>query len=82
MQVGNLKQFRIALFKQLVLTSVFFQAVVFFISAGNLAGLRPWFYFVTAFLHYVVSTTVQFKLNPKLLVQRLKMKREGVEIVG
>lgn len=82
MQVGNLKQFRIALVKQLVLTSVFLfvQAVVFFISAGNLAGLRPWFYFVTAFVHYVASTTVQFKLNPKLLVQRLKMKREGSKL--
>ena len=31
-------------------------------------------------MHYVVSTTVQFKLNPELLVQRLKMKREGSKL--
>jgi protein-S-isoprenylcysteine O-methyltransferase Ste14 len=76
------KQFGIALAKQLVITSgfLFIQVVVFFVSAGNLSVLRPWFYFGTAFVHYVVSTAVQFKLNPELLVQRLKMKREGSKL--
>ena len=78
----NSKQFGIALVKQLIVTSVFLfvQLVVFFISAGYLSDPRSWFYFIIAFLHYVVSTTVQFKLNPELLVQRLKMKREGSKL--
>ena len=78
----NSNQFRIALTKQLFLTSIFLfvQLIVFFISAGYLTDTRSWLYFITAFVHYVVSTTVQFKLNPKLLVQRLKMKREGSKL--
>ena len=82
MQGVKSKQFGIALAKQLVITFVFLcvQIVVFFVSAGNLTVLRPWFYFCTAFGHYVVSTYAQFKLNPELLVQRLKMKREGSKL--
>ena len=79
---GSSKQYRIASAKQLVITSIFLfvQIVIFFISANNLTDLRPWFYFVTAFIHYVVSTTVQIKLNPELLVQRLKRKRKGSKL--
>jgi protein-S-isoprenylcysteine O-methyltransferase Ste14 len=82
MQICNSKKLRVALVKQLAITSIFLfvQIVIFFVSAGNLIVVRPWFYFVTAFVHYVVSTTVQFKLNPQLLVQRLKMKREGSKL--
>lgn len=82
MHDGNSQRFVIALVKQLVVTSVFLfvQIVFFFVSAGNLIVVRPWFYFVTAFIHYVVSTAVQFKLNPELLVQRLKTKREGSKL--
>lgn len=32
------------------------------------------------FLHYAVSTAVQTKLNAELLVQRLKLKREGSKL--
>ncbi len=82
MQEVNSGQFGIALVKQLVLTSglLFVQGVVFFVSAANLTDLRPWFYFGTALVHYIVSIAVQFKLNPELLVQRLKMKREGSKL--
>jgi len=82
MKEDNSKQFMIALAKQLVITTgfLFIQVGVFFVSAGNLTVLRPWFYFGTAFVHYVVSTAVQFKLNPELLVQRLKMKRGGSKL--
>ncbi|MGD8506735.1 MAG: hypothetical protein PVF15_08755, partial [Candidatus Bathyarchaeota archaeon] len=31
-------------------------------------------------MHYAVSTAVQYKLNPELLVQRLKRKREGSKL--
>ncbi len=72
------RPFGVAAIKQLFLTSLFLlvQVVVFFVSAGNLIDPRSWPYFVAAFVHYVVSTIVQFKLNPELLVQRLKMKRK------
>ena len=31
-------------------------------------------------MHYSVSTAVQYKLNPELLIQRLKRKREGSKL--
>ena len=76
------RRFVVAAIKQLLLTSIFLfiQIGVFFISSGNLSELRSWFYFVAAFIHYIVSTIVQFKLNPELLVQRLKMKRRGSKL--
>ena len=79
MNKDNSKEFGVAAVTQLFVTSffLFVQVVVFIISAGYLIDPRSWFYFATAFGHYVVSTTVQFKLNPELLVQRLKWKREG-----
>ncbi len=73
------RQFEVAVIKQLSVTSFLLlnQVVVFYVSAGYSTEPRSWPYFVTAFVHYVVSTIVQFRLNPELLVQRLKMKREG-----
>jgi hypothetical protein len=70
------RQFGVAAIKQLFVTSLFLlvQIVVFFFSADYLIDPRAWPYFVTAFVHYVASTIVQFKFNPELLVQRLKMK--------
>jgi hypothetical protein len=78
MYEGYSRQFGVAVVKQFLLMSVFLSVkiVVFFISSGYLIDPRSWFYFVTAFVHYVVSITVQFKLNPELLVQRLKKKEE------
>jgi len=82
MQSVNSKHFKVALIKQLIITSIFLlvQIVIFVISANNLIVVRSWFYFTVAFLHYVVSTSVQFKLNPELLVQRLKIKRDGSKL--
>jgi len=75
----NTKQFRAATIKQFIITSIFllFQIIIFFVSAGNMTNQRPWLYFITAFIHYSASTAVQYRLNPQLLVQRLKVKREG-----
>jgi len=50
---------------------------IFFISAGHISLLRPWIFFGASFAQYMVGTVVQYKLNPELLVQRLKRKREG-----
>ncbi|MGD8546318.1 MAG: isoprenylcysteine carboxylmethyltransferase family protein, partial [Candidatus Bathyarchaeota archaeon] len=56
------------------------QIIVFFVSSGSIADPRPWLFFSTAIVHYSVSTVVQYKLNPQLLVQRLKRKREGSKL--
>ena len=79
---SNSKQFRMAAIKQLFVASVmlFVQIIVFFVSAGYIADPRAWLYFGTALAHYSVSTAVQYKLNPQLLVQRLKRKREGSKL--
>jgi protein-S-isoprenylcysteine O-methyltransferase Ste14 len=75
----NFEMSKVAVIKQLLLTSffLFVQIVIFFVSAGFSMDSRSWFYFVTAFVHYLVSITLQFKFNPELLVQRLKIKRSG-----
>ena len=64
MQSVNSEQFGIAIIKQLVVTSVLLlvQVYVFYISAGNLTELGQWFYFAAAFIYYVFSTALQFKL--------------------
>ena len=81
MSEGNLKQYSIAAAKQFFVTTIFLfvQVVIFFVSAGYV-DVRTWIYFGTAFVHYVVSTVVLFKLNPELVVQRLKRKREGSKL--
>ena len=53
------------------------QMTIFFISAGHINLLRPWIFFGASFAQFIAGTVVQYKLNPELLVQRLKRKREG-----
>ncbi len=76
------KQFRIAAAKQLLVSSVILviQIIVFFVSAGNVSELRPWLYFGIAFVHNSVSIGVQYKVNPQLVVQRLKTRRKGSKL--
>jgi protein-S-isoprenylcysteine O-methyltransferase Ste14 len=71
---AGIKQFLVAC----VLLSI--QMIIFFISAGHIDMLRPWIFFGAAFMHYSVSIVVQCDLNPELLVQRLKRKREGSKL--
>ncbi len=61
----------------LALTLIVVHMTLFFISAGSFVGYRPWVFFGASFLHYGVGMVIQFKLNPELLVHRLKMRREG-----
>jgi protein-S-isoprenylcysteine O-methyltransferase Ste14 len=80
--LGSTKQFRTAAVKQLLIASVMLvvQIIIFIVSAGYLPGPRPWLYFGIAFAHYLISVTVQYKLSPQLLVQRLKTKRKGSKL--
>ena len=82
MPESNFKQFKIAAIKQFFVTSImlFVQMIIFFVSAGSIGDPRPWLYFGTVFVHYSLSTAVQYRLNPQLLVQRLKRKREGSKL--
>jgi len=50
---------------------------VFFMSAGSFVGFRQWTFFGASFLNNLISTVVQFKFNPELLVHRLKVRRKG-----
>jgi len=76
------KKLKVAGIKSLLLASVMLalQMTIFYISAGNIVGLRPWTFFGASFMNYTLSTAVQYKLNPELLVQRLKIKREGSKL--
>jgi protein-S-isoprenylcysteine O-methyltransferase Ste14 len=71
---AGIKQFLLACVMLII------QMVIFFISAGHIDMLRPWIFFGASFMHYSVSIVVQYKLNPELLVQRLKRKREGSKL--
>jgi len=75
-------RFRAAGIKQVLLICVMLsvQIVVFIVSAGHANDLRAWFFFSISFLHYSTSTAVQYKLNPELLAQRLRIKREGSKL--
>ena len=81
MQKSN-KQLRIAGIKQFLVTSILLsvQVSLFFLSAGHVAVALAWLFFFASFLHYAISTAVQYKFNAELLVQRLKIKREGSKL--
>lgn len=51
--------------------------VIFYISAGRTDIPRSWFLFSVAFVYFIASTLALYKYNPGLLIQRLKIKREG-----
>jgi len=76
------KRLRAAGIKSFLLACVMLalQMTIFFISAGYAFGIRPWMFFGASFMHYTISTAAQYKLNPELLVQRLKRKRAGSEL--
>ena len=78
----NNKRLRAAGIKSFLLASVMLalHIIIFFISAGHIVGSRPWTFFGASFMHYAMNTIVQYKLNPELLVQRLKRKREGSKL--
>lgn len=50
---------------------------VFYVAAGRVDIPRSWFMFCTVFVYFVASNFVLYKYNPGLLIQRLKLGREG-----
>jgi len=78
----NNKGIRVSGIKQLLLNCLMLivQMTIFFISAGDIGLPRPWILFGAAFAQFSVGTALLYKLNPELLVQRLKRKREGSKL--
>lgn len=78
MDTSVTRQFRSATIKQLLLTNTMLleQVVVFFVFAG-LVTLRFTLFIAASFIHYTLTIVVQYRLNPWLLIKRLKLKREG-----
>jgi protein-S-isoprenylcysteine O-methyltransferase Ste14 len=78
----NSKIFVIATIKWFFIVTLFLfiQIFVFYVSAGQIFVLRIWVYFCIALTNYFISTVVLYKLNPELLVTRLKRKRKGSKL--
>ena len=50
---------------------------IFYASAGRTDIPRSWFLFSVAFIYFVASNLALYRYNPGLLIQRLKIRREG-----
>jgi protein-S-isoprenylcysteine O-methyltransferase Ste14 len=50
---------------------------IFYISAGRTDIPRSWLLFSIVFVYLVASNLFLYRFNPELLIQRLKIKREG-----
>lgn len=70
---------RNALIKQTIVSMVMLGIMmgVLFTSAGHSDIPRARYFFIITFIYLIASNIVLYKLNPELLVQRLKIKREG-----
>ena len=70
---------RNAAIKQMMLSTAMLaiMMVVFYVSAGRTDIPRSWFLFSIVFVYFVASHMALYRYNPELLIQRLKIKREG-----
>ena len=70
---------RNAAVKQTMLSTVILgiMMAIFYASAGRTDIPRSWFLFGVAFIYFVASNIALYKYNPGLLIQRLKIRREG-----
>lgn len=70
---------RNAAIKQMMLSTAMLAIMmaVFYISAGRTDIPQSWFLFCAAFVYFVASNFALYRYNPRLLIQRLKLRREG-----
>ena len=68
-----------AAIKQTMLSSAILAIMmaVFYASAGRTDIPRSWFLFCVALIYFVASNLALYRYNPELLIQRLKLRREG-----
>ena len=63
------KRYIIAIFILLL-----FQALLLFISAGEIYILRFWIFIIINFIYVIFSTILLYKINPELISQRGTIK--------
>jgi protein-S-isoprenylcysteine O-methyltransferase Ste14 len=65
--------------KQTVLSTAMVAVMMatFYVSAGRTDIPWSWFLFSLAFVYFVVNNLALYRYNPELLIQRLKIRREG-----
>jgi len=70
---------KLALIKQTILSSVMLviMLIIFCVSAGSFRIKRLWLFAAIAFIYFLGSNITLYKLNPELLIQRLKIRRKG-----
>jgi protein-S-isoprenylcysteine O-methyltransferase Ste14 len=70
---------RNAAIKQMMLSTAMqtIMMLVFYFSAGRTDIPRSWFLFSVSFVYFVASNLALYKYNPGLLIQRLKIRRQG-----
>ena len=70
---------RNAAVKQTILSTAILgiMMAIFYFSAGRTDIPRSWFLFIVAFIYFVANNLALYKYNPGLLIQRLKIRREG-----
>jgi len=51
--------------------------IIFCVSAGSFGIKRLWLFATIAFIYFLGSNITLYKLNPELLIQRLKIRRKG-----
>ena len=70
---------RNALIKQTIVSTIMLGVMmaVFYASAGHTNIPRARIFFIITFIYFVASNIALYKLNPELLIQRLKVRREG-----
>lgn len=81
MPQSDARQVIVAAVKQLIVAYVLgvVQIAIFFVSAGHMP-IRAWIFVGASYVHYSVSTLVQYRLNPELLVARFKIRRKGSKL--
>ncbi|MBD3207010.1 isoprenylcysteine carboxylmethyltransferase family protein, partial [Candidatus Bathyarchaeota archaeon] len=65
--------------KQTLLSSTMLaiMMIIFYSAAGRTNLPRSWYFFAVAFIYFLSSNIVLYKYNPNLLIQRLKIRRNG-----
>lgn len=74
---GN-KKLKKSLTKAIVITFLipFLQAVILFVSAGNINIHRAWIYLLTLFIFIFSGTLFLYRMNPDLIIHRLEWKKK------
>ncbi len=81
MRINHIDPAKIVAVKQLIVVSMLLGIwmLIFFASAGYIS-MRSWIFFGASLLNSSLGIVSQYKLNPQLLADRLKVKRVGSKL--